>query len=250
MHDYLLAEQFVLDLRNITSDDAFELDKTYDDLEAMGLAKLPYDKVVVHTLSKTENKKDPKLEGNYSEAILSWFLYPDPDDENKARSNCLFSSKEQLINTLKEFNDDESFRTNTRNYLRTVKRSLITMLATKNAIKERHDAKQSQQAVDGKPHKKGSGGYTIIRPPESHEVEGGTHGSPRPHLRRGHIRKLHPEDKTRWVWVSPCFVNGEPEVARKAYLLQRSKDNAYVTESDQFNEVGDRPTRKAAGKTA
>jgi hypothetical protein len=98
--------------------------------------------------------------------------------------------------------------------------SFLVMLATRGIVKERHEIKKSQQLTDNKPHKKGSGGYTIIRTPEAHEIEGGTHASPRPHFRRGHIRKLDPEDKTRWIWVSSCFVNGEPEVARKSYLVR------------------------------
>lgn len=47
---------------------------------------------------------------------------------------------------------------------------------------------------------------------------GGTHATPRVHLRRGHIRKL---SESKWTWVSPCVV-GDPVkgTVKKDYALK------------------------------
>ena len=86
---------------------------------------------------------------------------------------------------------------------------LIVLLATRNAVKERRDPPKAQRRNASAASKRGYCGYTIVRPPRADEmpnyVAGGVHASPRPHLRRGHVR--HFEDGST-TWVSPCFVNG------------------------------------------
>jgi hypothetical protein len=46
--------------------------------------------------------------------------------------------------------------------------------------------------------------------------QGGAHGSPRVHLRRGHIRRL---DDVRRVWVQPCVVGSKHGVVTKDYRV-------------------------------
>lgn len=46
--------------------------------------------------------------------------------------------------------------------------------------------------------------------------QGGTHASPRVHLRRGHIRRL---DEARRVWVQPCVVGSKHGVVTKDYRV-------------------------------
>lgn len=214
--DYLKAEQFVVDLRDFGKKDAKELDLTYDALSEMGLDKLPYEKIVVHALARISNEHGQDIDFG----ISSYYFFGKRDASNNELAYYLFEDPYLLAISVERFNKDTNYQAACRNYVRTVKRSIVVMLATRNIVKERKESKSSQASINGKPHKKGSGGYTLLRPPEAHEVGDGTgtHASPRPHFRRGHIRKLHPEDKTRWVFVAPCFVNGEPAVQRKAYL--------------------------------
>lgn len=49
---------------------------------------------------------------------------------------------------------------------------------------------------------------------------GGTHASPRVHLRRGHIRRL---DEQRRVWVQPCVVGSAHGIVTKDYRITTSK---------------------------
>lgn len=47
-------------------------------------------------------------------------------------------------------------------------------------------------------------------------VRGGTHASPRVHLRRGHIREYKPG---QWTWVQPCVVGHGPGIVTKDYAM-------------------------------
>lgn len=208
--DYLMAEQFVLDMRNMSADDNLSVIETYKDLQEIKLDKLPYENIVVHafeSFGKDMNWIDiPKYDG-----IVTVFYH-------KNKVFMLFEDPKALIQAVELTTSDPEAKKEFDGIVKLIKIKLIVMLATKNIIKEYHEARKNPYRLTGEPHKRGSGGYTIIRPPEAYEIEGGTHASPRPHLRRGHIRKLHPEDKTQWIWVSPCFVNGAPTEQRISYL--------------------------------
>lgn len=214
--DYLMAEQFALDLRNLSDDDIVALESTYADLEELNLDKLPYEKIVIHVLSEAS---DPDILGSKKEIIISYFFQ---EEKNKlADYSIIFDSEETMRRTVEIYKKHDPAKKKLGGIFRTVKLSLIVMLATRNAIKEYHEARKPPNRLTGKSHKRGSGGYTIIRCPEYNEIEGGEGSGTkkRPHLRRGHIRKLHPTEKTKWIWVAPCFVNGEPEVRRTSYLV-------------------------------
>lgn len=54
--------------------------------------------------------------------------------------------------------------------------------------------------------------------PESHESLGGTHASPRVHLRRGHARQYAPG---KWTWVQPCTVGDKSKgMVHKDYAVK------------------------------
>ena len=214
--NYLMAEQFVVDMRNITPEEKEDALETLRDMNDFGLYKGPCEKYILHFIHKV------RLVGTLKEMdkIISIYIVQAVNMKEFQYYTIHDSYSEYLNMQIMCENNDEaessiSVASSWANAM------LILMLATRNIIKEKHENKKSQQPVNGKPHKKGSGGYTLLRPPEAHEIKDGTgtHASPRPHFRRGHIRKLHQEDKTQWIFVSPCFVNGEPEVARKAYLV-------------------------------
>lgn len=64
--------------------------------------------------------------------------------------------------------------------------------------------------------------YTVIRnPPPMHSGNGGTHASPTPHWRRGHVRQY---TNGKAVIIEPTIVNahvGEP-VKRRAYIAEEA----------------------------
>lgn len=223
---FLMAEQFVIDCRNLTLEDLKNMKETYDDLTEMGLNGMPYNDVIIHNIS--EFKGQTYVFSIFSSDKKTHLMLEDWKDLDlfekilESGSGSFYEHEEKPSKQWADEMEREDIETALRSWAPCSELQLVVMLATKNAVKDRHLVKKSQQPINGKPHKKGSGGYTIIRSPEPHEVgdkilSGWT---VRPHFRRGHIRRLHPEDKTRWVFVSPCFVNGDPEISRKAYLVK------------------------------
>lgn len=204
-NDYLNAEQFILDCRSLTDQEINDMSATMKDLAFLGLDKPPCINYVLHSIVQINN--NPK--------IISVYIH---NGEYKYLIAELYEA-ELLMDQFIKYGDNVSKIANTTGVLADMQ--LIVMLATKGCIKEYHECKKSQCTINGKPHKKGSGGYTIIRPPEANEISMNHLGySIRPHFRRGHIRRLDPLDKTKWIWVSPCFIHGETKTNRKAYLVK------------------------------
>lgn len=204
--NYLRAEQFVIDMRGYTNEDWTAASETYNDLRELNLDKPPCDQYVLHILVAPEGR---------SEAVWSQFW------RAKERVYPMYQKQESLDEQLRRMRDPEIKKEITE-YLALGHERFIVMLATRGVDKHKYEVPRSRKLLSdlGKAHKKGTGGYTIIRTPiDTHNESGETDSTKRPHFRRGHIRKYAPEDKTRWVWVQSCFVNGEPEVQRKAYLV-------------------------------
>lgn len=210
---YLRAETFVIDWRKI---DFSEVLETYKSLQEMNLDKPPYERFVLHVITKFRYDANENLIPEY-DGIVSFYRFVDI----KPRWAWLCEYKETLLQRIEIVKHDPGAQKSFDEIASSARCALYVALITKNIIKERHAARKAQQPINGNPHKKGSGGYTIIRPPEAHEIDGyKSTGKPvRPHFRRGHIRKLDQSDASKWIWVSPCFVNGEPEIQRKAYLV-------------------------------
>lgn len=213
-NDYLMCEQFVIDLRDFTAEDIKEMDKTFLEMKEFGLASPPYDCFVIHAICKLPTWEHA--------TIQSMFCFK---QNGRLVFDALFDNEREK-SLFDQYCTDPEDKYNAQVAAGLFYEKLLVMLATRGAIRERHEVRRSQTSVGGKPHKRGSGGYTIIRPPEAHEIAGGTHASPRPHLRRGHIRRYDPIDKTKWVWIEPCFVNGEQPERRQAYLVKTARDNS------------------------
>lgn len=203
--NYLNAEQFVLDMRDFTNDDDKELCETFIAMRDFGIYKPPYDRFVIHALCRA----------NGVDLLSSAFFMVNNEG---VFFNELFETEEAYSAFLFECQKDSRFTSAVRHHCGILHDKLIVMLNTRNIVKERHEPPKAQRMKGKSASKRGSGGYTVIRPPRADEMPGydtGTHASPRPHLRRGHVRHLQNGGKT---WVQPCFVNGEPEERRIAYL--------------------------------
>ena len=212
---YLSCEQFVINASDYTLDDHKNIVKTFNDMKELELHFPPYNDFVLHIIA-------PYVV--IGRTIVSIFYHGTHAQNTQSTpiNFFLLSESEKEVETLHLMLEKEVFSKELNSIAGVFLTKFVVTLATRNIVKEHHECKKSQQPHKGRPHKKGSSGYTILCAPEAHEVGDGTKiggWHPRPHFRRGHIRKLHPEDKTRWVWVSPCFVNGEPETARKSYLV-------------------------------
>lgn len=201
--NYLRGESFVVDC-GLTDDEVDDVKETYKDLHELGLAASPCPYFVLHMVSRAEfwaKGKGPDI--LHSMYVCGENIYHLAESESEWR---------YLNNRL--IKNNNFFISNIQN--------LIVLLATRGIEKNRKAPPTNRMmTAENKAHKKGCGGYTIIRRPITIATspEGDAAFTKRPHFRRGHIRKYHPDDKTRWTWVSPCFINGEPEIQRKAYLV-------------------------------
>ena len=208
--NYLNAEQFVLDMRGFTNKDGIELAETYIAMRDFGIVNPPFDRFVVHAICDV-----PPHDCVISSAYFSC-------KEDCVYFDELFEGKTQYESFILECSSSKLFTKSCRNHGGILYNKLIVMLSTRNAVKEHYNPPKAQRGNTSAARKRGSGGYTIVRPPRADEmpnyVAGGSHASPRPHLRRGHVR--HFEDGST-TWVSPCFVNGEPIEARKAYIVRK-----------------------------
>lgn len=222
--DYLLCEQFVIDLSDIGPDDIEEMDKTFLEMKEFGLAVPPYDSFVIHAICKLPTWEHARIESMFCFKQNGGLVF-----------DALFDSEREKA-LFDRYCTDPEDKYNAQVAAGLFYEKLLVMLATRGAIRERHEVRRAQRSVKGKPHKRGSGGYTIIRPPEAHEIAGGNHASPRPHLRRGHIRRYDPIDKTKWVWIEPCFVNGAQPERRQAYLVKTARDNTTNHSEEKADE--------------
>lgn len=205
--DYLCAESFVIDIRPYGDKEWQDMQATMADLKLLALDKAPCEKLVLHAIVRDEEDV---------ERVVSYFVY-EGAMYDKLFENPNFSSRWH-----KKYDTDPMFKDRVEGFAYICYAILLVLLATRSIQKERREVPYRRLITNAtKPHKKGTGGYTIVRAP-THKENGGaeTGEHKRPHFRRGHIRKLHPTDKTNWIWVSPCFINGEPEVQRKAYLIK------------------------------
>ena len=105
--------------------------------------------------------------------------------------------------------------------------ALITVLATRNVVKDRKEDKLAKLGIGRNSGKHRYRYTTTIRLPavmdddEEHPSQGGHKA---PHLRRGHIRNQHygPRNQfIRKVWIKPVFVNADANFvsARAAYNI-------------------------------
>lgn len=213
--NYLMAETFVIDFRNVSLEETIQ---TYNGLVDMGLNNPPYERFVLHVIATFTKDEDDNTVAPH-DGIISFYRFT---IDNVPKWGWICDDEEKLRDRMKKCNEIKDVKNHFTNICNTAKMVLYVMLATRNVVKEYHNPPKAQRGNTSAARKRGSGGYTIVRPPRADEmpnyVAGGVHASPRPHLRRGHVR--HFEDGST-TWVSPCFVNGEPIEARKAYIVRK-----------------------------
>lgn len=101
---------------------------------------------------------------------------------------------------------------------------VTSILSCRNTTVERVEASQKlnkKRAASGKPPIPGYSFISISAPPDRQVStgQGGTHASPRSHLRRGHIRRYKETGKTIWVQATMVNANG-PGQAKQVYKVK------------------------------
>lgn len=69
------------------------------------------------------------------------------------------------------------------------------------------------------------------KPQAARDDRGGTHSSPRVHLRRGHVRQI---EGGRRIWVQPCVVGSKHGVITKDYRVINSNFQAPIAQPDRY----------------
>ena len=214
-----------------------EVNATFADMEEMGIAHLPYPDLDIVTpanaifslkgYKNTAKIDDPEVIGTYN-AMMVKLRYTNGVGEDwfaRIEGGRWIPISEAFDEFLRRRPDEypEGFDSGNRAYAFSIFHSLLVVaLATRNIIKEVREHKAAQLGI-------GKGEYaatttlkigTIVE--TQYEGERGTHASPRPHLRRGHIRRQHHgplNELVKKVWIAPCMVNVDQEFVdrRTAY---------------------------------
>lgn len=210
---FMKAETFVIDASSYVCDEkANDILATYKDMEELGINKPPYNDLIVYLV--VDNKDNPGIffRGIFLMVNPKW---PDIAENEKALDFVLLAPHE-TEERYKELLLDEQ---ECRNEADTAITVLIVLLATRGIITER----KTSHTITSRT-KSGTGGITYLSAPQYISDSNGHSGiSCRPHLRRGHIRRQHygiGNTLEKKIWVEPCFVNGEPEQAREAYVTK------------------------------
>lgn len=115
-----------------------------------------------------------------------------------------------------------------------IRKILIVLLATRNIVKERTKDKLLSMGIGAKKNNFRPLYTTTLTLPKPRVKDDGQPAnvgtSPRPHLRRGHIRHQKYGPKlafTKMIWVEPCFVNADDQFVseRSAYNTSAGTDN-------------------------
>lgn len=107
--------------------------------------------------------------------------------------------------------------------------AFICSINNKNYKKTEHKPDEKLQKARAKRGKKPLFSYWTLEltdpKTESGDARGGTHASPRLHLRRGHPRQFKPG---HWTWVQPCAVgNKKLGMVHKDYSFTPSNDTVH-----------------------
>lgn len=139
-----------------------------------------------------------------------------------------FEIKKNLMrNVLSRDIEYEEFFIGERSTAERVLATLFVVLAAKNVKKSTIEFKQPNENSRKKPKKyKYITTINIGQITENYQSKGGSHSSPKPHLRRGHIRTQHfgvGNKEVKKIFIQPVFVNAdEGWIAdqRKAYVVK------------------------------
>jgi hypothetical protein len=122
---------------------------------------------------------------------------------------------------------------------------LVLSLATKNVVKRdrlKDAKKKSLRGLTAGPGRTTYVSRTVLELPAVLPSEGGTHASPQPHMRRGHIHTVRfgkERSESRKQWFPPIFVNADPTFKpgpHKSVITERMKSTSKLAKHDK--EVG------------
>lgn len=245
-------ELFLITREIIAATHKDELSATYNSMRELNIAHLPYGLVDIgvpaNALMTMRDENDPRASYDiFGPDVKKWSLengdpFKDFELRFRYRDDVLYQA---LIKNpagswcdLIAFLEQAEIKYKTQNTIESVEESgiglaklLIVLLATKNVVKTRTKDKLLAMGI-GKHKNNMRPLYTTtltLPKPEHMETEGpvtpGT--SPRPHLRRGHIRNQKHGPKLQFIkriWIEPVFVNADENFvsSRTAYNTKES----------------------------
>lgn len=236
--------------------DPDEVKATCDALKELGLYALPYPEVDIWIaadgFASTNLSREPLIEGG-NETIADYLnrglMVRSPTDPKKVLANfgpgswieyhnislehenftkvLCFAANKHIANQRLRLDRPTESVPNERSLIAD---GLITLLATRNAVKEIEHNKCVRLGIGTKKHGKRSYEYvtTIMVPDEGERPPAEGPGEPgrevAPHLRRGHIRhqRFGPNyELAKLIWIAPVIVNADKGwvATRRAYNM-------------------------------
>jgi hypothetical protein len=180
--------RFVLKLNDIIFDHR-DADSTYRALKEMGMVRHPFPEYSIQVIEENTTTFFVKEEKDGS--LISSEMYRTIN----GRRHLIVFHDEKQINAMKL-------------YCSSWVAWLIVLLATKGVEKHSVKSPSNKQGEIQTPYSE----IIYVRPEKRFSERGdGTHESPRPHFRRGHIREQwYPSlGKHAKVWIEPCLVNAD-----------------------------------------
>jgi hypothetical protein len=224
---------------------------TLNALASMGLLHLPYNQVTIRFPMLIENKiamvtctvGEPLELGRfqiltYTGVLRSYNDFPLPTFINPLVIERL---REPVLTTNFDHYTEE-MRIRMLEPCAVAATYLILSLATKNVVKRdrlKNAQKKSLRGLTAGPGRTTYVSRTVLELPAVLPGEGGTHASPQPHMRRGHIHTVRfgkDRSESRKQWFPPIFVNADPTFKpgpHKSVITEGMKSTSRLAKHDE-----------------
>lgn len=198
--------------------DAGHVDSLYGFKVVSELARLPFDPCWIEV--ESDDFFLCALMSYVSDSVVGGHIWSKNKQTNDWMFRCAFSCDSETKKTgFQAVNEDSVIEG--LNELVAVFRCFLSALNCTNVSRVEHKQDEKLQKARAKRGKQPLFSYWTLEldltRAESSESLGGTHASPRLHLRRGHARQYAPG---KWTWVQPCVVgNNQSGMVHKDYKV-------------------------------
>ena len=241
-------ELFMIDVKAVQATNIRDVIHTYNEMIELGIALPPSNHLVIgfdpriyassfypENIDQRVVNKVAEVSGHNPGSYLAVdFKFSPPDDVDIKSDNRkvlgYFVCEHFWINgkTLKPFGDRKPGDMGYKAQYTAIFATLIVLLATKNAEKDRVENRPNSSSAKARNASKNFAYTTTIRIGKITEncKSGGTGSPTRPHLRRGHVRNQRYGEGRReikQIFIAPVFINADKEYVesqRIAYKIR------------------------------